>query len=201
MDESFHSKYGAVAESYHIYITAGFNFISDERKEVNILEVGFGTGLNALLTYQESLSHNTVINYHAIEPYPLKSKIYSQLNYPDLIKNGHEIFKKFHQCDENQEITIVDGFNFIKSFEEIQEINLRDNFYDLVYFDAFNPDLEPEIWTEAVFKKIFKAMAADSVLVTYSTKGDVRRAMKSVGFIVEKLPGPKGKREICRAFK
>ena len=200
-NESFHSKYGAVAESNYIYINTGLNYKTEKIKNVNILEVGFGTGLNALLTYKTSFFDGLNIYYHAVEPFPLESEVYCLLNYPEIVKESREVFLTLHQCVENKEINIANNFIFLKTFEKIQEISLKDNFYDLVYFDAFNPDLEPDLWSESVFEKIFKAMRTEGVLVTYSTKGIVRRAMKSAGFIVEKLPGPKGKREICRAIK
>jgi len=200
-NESFHSRFGAVNESYFIFINTGLNYMIDRKKDVNILEVGFGTGLNALLTYKRAETSDVSIYYHAIEPYPLEYDIYSHLNYPAIVKNEKEIFLDLHQCVEKQKVDLSNNFSFMKSFNEIQKISLKENFYDLIYFDAFNPDLEPDIWSESVFEKIFKAMSQNSVLVTYSTKGIVRRAMKSAGFLVEKLPGPKGKREICRAYK
>lgn len=201
LNESFHSKFGAIAESNHIYIETGLNFLLSSKKQINILEVGFGTGLNALITYKTVNLLPVEVFYHAIEPYPLNIEFYSKLNYPFLLNTEVEKFFFFHECNENEEVNLSDNFKFFKSVEKVQLISLKNNFYDLVYFDAFNPDLEPEIWSENVFEKIYTAMSSNSVLVTYSTKGIVKRAMKKAGFLVEKLAGPKGKREICRALK
>ena len=201
MDESFHSTHGALAESNHIYINTGLNHLINDYQNINILEVGFGTGLNALLTYEKVKAQKVNILYDAIEPYPLNKDIYSKLNYSQIINSEEKIFFRLHECNENEEVRMSENFVFCKFLKEIQSVSLKTNFYNLVYFDAFNPDLEPEIWSESIFEKIYKAMSSGSILVTYSCKGSVRRAMKSAGFTVEKLPGPKGKREICRAYK
>jgi len=201
IEESFHSTHGALAESNHIFINAGLNYLSNNYQNINILEIGFGTGLNALLTYAQAEAQKINIFYHAIEPYPLNKEIYSQLNYPQMTGVEEKIFQMLHDGYENEEYCLSKNFVFCKSFIEIQTATLKSNFYNLVYFDAFNPNLEPEIWCESVFKKIYDAMTPESILVTYSSKGSVRRTMKNAGFEVEKIPGPKGKREICRVYK
>lgn len=198
-NEHFHSVHGALNESMHIYIKAGMQTLKD-RESVNILEVGFGTGLNALLT----LIHrkNCAIRYHGIEAYPLREEEVKSLNYTMLIDNQwEEYFLKMHAMDEENEVGIIPGFFFRKSLRKLEEMMFPENQYDLVYFDAFSPDLQPELWSEEIFQRIYNAMKKDSILVTYCAKGRVKRAMKAVGFSVEGLPGPTGKREISKAVK
>jgi tRNA U34 5-methylaminomethyl-2-thiouridine-forming methyltransferase MnmC len=199
-DEHFHSVHGALNESMHIYIEAGMRVLKN-RESVNILEVGFGTGLNALLTliYQE----NRTIRYHGIEAYPLREEEVKSLNYNTMLMDDQweEYFFKMHAVDAVDEVEIAPGFFFRKSLRKLEEMMLSENQYDLVYFDAFSPDLQPELWSEEIFQRIYNAMTKDSVLITYCAKGRVKRAMKATGFTVEGLPGPVGKREISRAVK
>lgn len=198
-DEQFHSIHGAINESIHIYINAGLKFLG-EREALKILEVGFGTGLNALLTLQNTGARK--IEYHAIEAYPLKEEEYKQLNYNLFIDNElKNIHSKIMQFDEGKWMNINSNFKLKVSVAKIEEIYLESDKYDLVYFDAFGPAVQPELWSEKIFEKIYRSMAQNSVLVTYCSKGAVKRSLKKVGFEVLGLPGPIGKREITRCIK
>ncbi len=202
LHESYHSKFGALNESMFIFIDSGFNKLL-QRKNINILEIGFGTGLNALLTSTKALNSEIEVIYHTIEPFPLGSGIYNNLNYQELLdqegKTG--IFEQLHEISWNASHKINSFFEITKYKQKLQDILLNQNFYDLIYFDAFAPDIQPELWTQQIFEKIFASMQHAGLLVTYSAKGVVRRNLMNAGFIVERIPGPKGKREIIRAKK
>lgn len=201
LNENYHSTFGAVEESKHIFINAGLKTLINSHKAINIFELGFGTGLNALLTYFEA--KETKVIYTSVESNPLKESFYSKLNYPELFnkENSRDVFLKLHTSDWNTEIVLNDNFSIKKLGDKIQNIKLTKNNFDLVYFDAFAPDIQPELWTEQIFQKIASAMKTNGILLTYSAKGSVKRALKNAGFKVEGLPGPTGKREITRATR
>ncbi len=207
LNEVYHSRFGAINESMHVFIEAGFHPLNTSKVlsglRTNILEIGFGTGLNAYLTLQQCLETDVNVNYVVLEPFPIKEEIWQQLNYPEIIKfpGGEKIFRELHNCEWENLIKIHPQFRIQKHILGIEKIELRDDFFNLVYFDAFAPEIAPELWTLSVFQKIIKAMKKGGVFVTYSAKGAVRRALQSAGFEVERIPGPKGKREMLRAFK
>ena len=212
LNEVYHSRFGAVNESMHVFIEAGFHQlfhplstfeVLSGLQKVNILEIGFGTGLNAFLTLRQCFETDVQINYVALEPYPIKKEIWQQLNYPDIIKlpEGDKMFRELHNCEWEKPFEINSQFRIQKYLLGINEIELEDDFYNLVYFDAFAPEIAPELWTLSVFQKLFKAIKRGGIFVTYSAKGVVRRALQSAGFEVERIPGPKGKREMLRAIK
>ena len=202
LNEHYHSTYGAIQESRHIFIEAGFKQIIDDQPVLRILEVGFGTGLNAFLSILEANKTEKTIHYTAIEPFPLEPAIVKLLNYPELLGNSSaSLFKMLHEVVWNREIKVTDHFVLYKVLNGIKNIDLKSNSYDVVYFDAFGPEVQPELWTEEIFRKIFLTLRERGILVTYSVKGSIRRALKNSGFSVEKLPGPAGKREITRAIK
>ena len=202
LNEHYHSTYGAIQESRHIFIEAGFKQIIDDQPVLRILEVGFGTGLNAFLSILEANKTEKTIHYTAIEPFPLEPAIVKLLNYPELLGNSSaSLFKMLHEVVWNREIQVTDHFVLYKVLNGLKNIDLKSNSYDLVYFDAFGPEVQPELWTEEIFRKIFLTLRERGILVTYSAKGSIRRALKNSGFSVEKLPGPAGKREITRAIK
>lgn len=203
MDEHYHSTFGAVQESMHVFIRNGFHSLSGNNEVVNILEIGFGTGLNALLTLIESQKTNLQVYYFTLEPFPLKREEYEALNYPSLLPEPglHEGFLKFHESEWSKDIELLPGFVFRKEKTGLEAASLPGNFFDLAYFDAFGPDTQPELWTQPLFEKVSGAMKPGGMLTTYCAKGGVRRAMKASGFIVEKLPGPTGKREMTKAVK
>jgi tRNA U34 5-methylaminomethyl-2-thiouridine-forming methyltransferase MnmC len=201
--EHYHSIYGAIAESRHIFLEAGFKHILRHNEKVRVLEIGFGTGLNALLTCIEAEISGHQVKYTAIERFPLKEDVYSILNYKDLINHpgSREVFLRLHQMPWNEKGNLSNNFSLQKFAISLQDYRPEKGSFDLVYFDAFGPDIQPEMWTGEVFDKMAFCLRYDGGLVTYSTKGTVKRNLKSAGFKIEKLPGPIGKREILRAIK
>ena len=203
LDEHYHSTHGAIQESRHIFIEAGLSKAAEEWNEINLLEVGFGTGLNALLTYLKTIHNNLQVNYNAIEAYPLNEDIFNQLNYGHLLEEPEASACFYEIClsEWNQPVRFTPNFKLTKVICLLQEFAFDRGPYNLVYFDAFSPEAQPEMWTEDIFRKLYNKMNPGGLLVTYSCKGSVKRAMKSAGFAIEKLAGPPGKREILRAIK
>ncbi len=199
LDEHYHSVHGAITESQHVFIEAGLKQFKN--RHIRILEMGFGTGLNALLTLAETNKSNISIYYTGIEKYPLESTIIESLNYESIIDPTWKgMLKLIHDSPWQQEVLIKPEFILKKLQCDMHEMELADEF-DLVYFDAFAPEKQPELWTEDLFRQIFLSMRSHSILTTYSSKGTVRRNLKAAGFRVEKIPGPPGKREMTRAYK
>ena len=203
-DEQYHSIHGAIQEANHVFLKHGLLFYSEKSSEsrpISILEIGFGTGLNAFLTLIEAKKRNQTINYVGIEAYPVSPKEIEQLNYVELISEKHtEIFEKMHSSSWEEQHQITSSFQLEKQQKFFKNITEEDQF-NIIYFDAFGARVQPDLWTEDIFAIMFKALKGNGVLVTYSAKGSVRRAMQAVGFTVERLPGPPGKREMLRAQK
>ncbi|MEO9510518.1 MAG: tRNA (5-methylaminomethyl-2-thiouridine)(34)-methyltransferase MnmD [Flavobacteriaceae bacterium] len=199
-DEQYHSKHGAVQEAYHVFIEHGLRLFN--KRSVNILEIGFGTGLNALITLLEGEKQDLYINYVGVEAFPVVKEEIDQLQYiTDLEADDYQQdFNLMHASAWEKEVQITRNFNLLKQKKEFKWIDDTDLF-NLIYFDAFGARVQPELWTEEIFKKMYKALQINGVLVTYSAKGSVRRALQTVGFTVERLPGPPGKREMLRAVK
>lgn len=201
INDTYHSVHGAIDEAELVYIKNGFKFIADKGlKEIHVLEIGLGTGLNCFLTLNKSVEFNLYVKYNAIEAFPIDIDCIENLNYANL-KGNHDFFLQIHKSKPEEWSSITEKFSLYKQFAKVQEVKLVENTYDVVYYDAFGPDKQPEMWTIDIFSKIYSSMKSGGVLVTYSTKGDVKRALKSVGFTIEKLAGPKGKREVLRALK
>lgn len=202
LDEHYHSVYGALQESQHVFINAGLKQKLSQPEDINILELGFGTGLNALLTCIEADENRKKINYTAIEKYPLDESVFSQLNYCSLLENNkcRHLFNSIHTSDWENVNTISEYFHLIKHKMDIEDISFV-NHFDLIYYDAFAPSAQPELWTWNIFQGMFNALKQNGFLVTYCAKGIVKRTMKSAGFIIEALPGPIGKREMTRGIK
>ena len=199
LNEHYHSVHGAVQESELVFIKNGFEYCN--ANPVTIFEAGFGTGLNALLTAVKSIHENRDVNYVAIEKFPLPVKIIKSLNHPDFIRRDEKkIFDAIHSCDWNVPVRICRNFTLNKITGDLTSDNISGNF-DLIYFDAFGPDKQPEMWTKEVFRKISKITVSKGILVTYSAKGDVQRKLKQCGFDVVLIPGPPGKRQMIRAVK
>ena len=204
IQETYHSRHGAIQEANHVFIKTGLKYIIDyqEKNSLNILEIGFGTGLNCLMTLLENEKLNIKIDYVAMEAFPITSEEVLQLNYVKELKapKFERIFEEIHQLSWNQKHALNSFFSLTKRLEKFE--NLRDaNQFDLIYFDAFGARVQPELWTEIIFEKMYKALKKNGILVTYSAKGSVRRAMQAVGFQTERLQGPPGKREMLRATK
>jgi len=200
-DESYHSKHGAIQEAYHVFIKNGLDNFKDESK-VSILEIGFGTGLNAFITFLEHKKRNLDVNYVGVEAYPISEEEVSQLNYVSELqaKEFQSTFKLMHEANWEKEIEVDNTFKLTKRKQFFQEITDKEK-YNLIYFDAFGFTVQPELWDEAIFKKMYDALLPNGILVTYACRASVKRAMLSVGFQVEKLPGAPGKREMLRAIK
>jgi tRNA U34 5-methylaminomethyl-2-thiouridine-forming methyltransferase MnmC len=199
MDEHYHSVYGAVQESSFVFIKNGFDFCKAD--PVSILEVGFGTGLNALLTAMKSISGSREVNYTTLEKYPLDNETINALNYHIYTgKEGSELFRIIHSSQWNIYVNICRNFNLKKVRMDFTREN-PSGMYDLIYFDAFGPDKQPEMWTSDKFSVISSVTNRNGILVTYSAKGEVKRSLKACGFDVTLLPGPPGKRQMIRAVK
>lgn len=198
--ETYHSIFGAFQETMHIFINAAFNTCI--KSELTILEIGFGTGLNAYLTALETVNSAKLVHYHTVEKFPLPIETVMQLNYSKNFqqKKLQDIFEKIHKAAWEKEIEITENFRICKMQCDFTSFIPKTN-YDIIYFDAFSPEKQPEMWTEERFKMIYEVCNRDAVLTTYCAKGIVRRALQNVGFKVERIPGPPGKREILRAIK
>jgi len=199
IDEHYHSVHGALRESEHIFIDAGFRYC--KKDPVRILEVGFGTGLNALLTIIEAKRMGRNVIYTTIEKFPVEDNIIKQLNYPEITTVGtKDIFLKLHETPWNITTRLFQWFTVIKVKADIT-LFVPEEQYDLIYFDAFGPDKQPEVWNDSVIFSLTGTLSPGGIFVTYSVKGDLKRALKSAGMGIELLPGPPGKRHIMRAVK
>jgi tRNA U34 5-methylaminomethyl-2-thiouridine-forming methyltransferase MnmC len=195
LDEHYHSVNGAIQESQHVYIDAGFN--QSTKKEIKVLEMGFGTGLNALLTLLEAEKREIKVVYTALEKYPLPDSITCNLNYSQL---NEDLFHKIHQAEWEKFVRITPFFSLHKVQTGFSEFDFPDT-YDVVYYDAFAPDKQPEVWSQSLFDKIYAQMNEKGILTTYCAKGNIRRMMQHAGFRIERIPGPTGKREMLRAMR
>jgi len=207
LNVTYHSVHGAIQESDHIFIKAGLNgLLQAEPRNLKIFEMGFGTGLNALLTIIAAEKPQTRVYYETIEQFPLDINDTIPLNYCTQLhrEDLQPVFDRLHNCEWGKEIKLTTQFAFQKLKVNLLNIGIPGTSatfetFQLIYFDAFGPDVQPELWTKEIFQKMFAMLEPGGVLVTYSSKGEVRRALQAAGFFVEKLPGPKGKREIIRA--
>ena len=201
MDEHYHSKHGAIAESNHIFIRNGLLSKSNHR-EIAVFEVGMGTGLNVMTTLKAAVEHDMKVDYHAVEAFPIKEEELDFINFSSLLDMEQGLFLKIHTTPWERENQLHPNFKLTKLNSKLGELELRKDQFDVVYFDAFAPEKQEEMWTEDIFGKIFEAIKPEGILVTYCVKGIIRRRLQSVGFRVEKLKGPEGgKREMCRAIK
>jgi len=199
IDECYHSTHGAIQESQHIFIEAGIK--QCQKEKIKILEIGFGTGLNAFLTLLEAERSEKQIQYTSLELYPVEIEKALQLNYPEMLAPEKRlVFEEMHTAEWNIEIPISSFFKLIKIETDFTGYVLEEQF-DVVFFDAFSPEKQPEMWSEVLFEKIYAHCNQGAVLTTYCAKGIVRRAMQAAGFVVDRLPGPPGKREMLRGKK
>lgn len=193
--ETYHSIYGAETESTHVFIEAGLK--QSQANPLYVFEMGFGTGLNALLTLKESLSQNLKIIYHAVELHPVLPAVYSKL---EVEREYRDVFLKMHQAEWNKEVQVTPNFVLKKIHESLNNWQTNE-LYNVIYFDAFSPETQPDLWTQKIFEKMFHILKPGGILTTYCAKGIVRRNMIASGFKTERLPGPPGKREMLRARK
>ncbi len=197
LNETYHSIHGAVQESMHVFIRNGLQHFhhATQATTISILEVGFGTGLNALLTLDYAGSHDVRIRYHTLEPFPLPEDIWRNLNYGEAIRPD---FKAIHQAPWEREVAVTPEFTLLKQSAALQDVVIEER-YDVVYFDAFAPSVQPELWRLDVLEKVAGRLRERGVFVTYSAKGQLKRDLRSLGLSVETLPGPPGKMEMVRA--
>ena len=199
--EQYHSMHGAIQEAYHVFIKHGLSLFDNQT--ISILEIGFGTGLNAYITFLEAQDKGLTVEYYGVEAYPVTFDEAISMDYVASLKDhneGRQAFELMHKNPWNVPVKIASFFNLVKLEKKFQDINDSSQ-YELIYFDAFGFRVQPELWSEVIFFKMFEALRPGGVLVTYAAKGSVRRAMISVGFLVERLEGPPGKREMLRATK
>lgn len=198
LKEHYHSHKGALCESEHVFIKAGLEAL--QKDEIRLLEVGFGTGLNALLSALNSSYHH--LEYHTLETFILEFETIEKLNYPELIggENTGKLFREIHLSNWNELVTINERFSIQKIHKRLQDFESTELF-DLVYYDAFAPHAQPELWDLSIWQKLFEMINTGGTIVTYCAKGQVKRDMKAAGFDVESIPGPPGKREMTRARK
>ncbi|RDY60921.1 tRNA (5-methylaminomethyl-2-thiouridine)(34)-methyltransferase MnmD [Flagellimonas nanhaiensis] len=199
-NEQYHSKHGAMQEAYHVFIEHGLRLFTSE--DIKILEIGFGTGLNAIITLLEAKKMGLKVNYVGVEAYPVSLKEVEELDYCSQLDlaNCAELLGKMHGSPWEADVEIAEGFKLKKEKKDFREIDYE-NLFNLVYFDAFGARVQPDLWTEEMFAIMYHAMKENGILVTYAAKGSVRRALQTIGFAVERLPGPPGKREMLRATK
>lgn len=201
LNETYHSRHGAMQESLYVFIKQGLEFYCDAYKpeHIDIFEVGFGTGLNAWLTLQFAARHEILINYTSLETYPLPDVMWKQLAYA--AEADRKYFDALHKTEWNKEVKLDAFFTLNKREESLQHYRSHTKQYNLVFFDAFAPNKQPELWELAILQNVVGMLAPGGVFVTYCAKGQLKRDLKSLGLEVESLPGPPGKREMLRAIK
>lgn len=212
LNEHFHSVHGALQESLHVFIDQGFVGLAGKFPEMAILEVGLGTGLNCLLTWLFAVELNMRLHYTALEPFPLIPAEAAALNHPALVagrvaRTGSsggfvkEVFERIHAGPWEMPYCLHPGFDLEKRRARVEEFEVPVSAYQLIYYDAFGPQAQPGVWEQAVFETMYAGLKPGGLLVTYSARGSVKRALKACGFSLEHPPGPKGKREMTRALK
>jgi tRNA U34 5-methylaminomethyl-2-thiouridine-forming methyltransferase MnmC len=199
-EENYHSKHGAIQEAQHVFIKNGLSLCKGQ--SVSVLEIGFGTGLNAFITFLESQKNKQKIDYVGVEGFPILLEEVVQMNYVNQLNaNKFESeFKMMHTSDWDENVTISDTFRLTKRKQLFNDINDKNQF-DIIYFDAFGYRVQPELWRVEIFTKMFEALKEGGILVTYACRGPIKNAMKEAGFKIEKLDGPPGKREMLRGWK
>jgi tRNA U34 5-methylaminomethyl-2-thiouridine-forming methyltransferase MnmC len=202
LDETYHSRNGAVEESRYVFIDKGVNFAKQHFGDtINVLEIGFGTGLNAILSLEFATEHHLQIDYHTLETYPIGMELIASLHYEDFIPEKlHAAFHAMHSATWNSPQIIQPGFTLTKHQISVHEFIAQVPFH-VIYFDAFAPDKQPDMWQPEVLKKLYDCLVPGGIWVTYSSKGQVKRNLRATGFNVERLPGPPRKRHMLRATK
>ena len=209
LNEHYHSVHGALQEALHVFIKHGLEPSLEKATEekatqpLRLLEIGFGTGLNAILTLQTFLTQNHSVFYDTLEKYPLEEALIKELHFENFILNPELLdhFYNLHGAPWNETVTITPNFSLQKMHADLETHTLPENFYDLIYFDAFAPEKQPHLWTDEIFQKMASALKPGGFLVSYCAKGSFKRSLKAAGLQVEALPGPPGKREMTRGTK
>lgn len=203
LNETYHSRHGAVQESNHVFLKNGLDFFCERisKNPIHVFEVGFGTGLNAWLTGLRSVEIGRRICYTSLETYPLPEDLWQQLNYASGGSNEKELFTKIHEAEWGTDVQLLPTFSLKKVNQEVQQFQFEPGSVDVVFFDAFAPNKQPELWAVNVLEKVANAMSAGSVFVTYCAKGQLKRDLKALNLEVETLAGPPGKKEMVRALK
>ena len=200
MNESYHSMHGAIQEADHVFISNGLAHVESEK--VRVFELGFGTGLNAILSLDYGLKSGKQIQYDAIDAYPVENKVIEQLNYTSLIEGDYKSeFDRMHYSEWDENIEIMKHFKLRKIHYRIQDHKFRKERYNIIYFDAFGPKAQPDMWLPEVLNKMYEALTKGGMLLTYCAQGQFRLNLRSIGFKVEILKGPPGKREMTRAIR
>jgi tRNA U34 5-methylaminomethyl-2-thiouridine-forming methyltransferase MnmC len=201
---TYHSKYGAIQEAETVFINAALRPVLARQTSINILEIGLGTGLNALMTFLTLAEYpETTAYYTALEAYPVPLEIAASLNFAScfpLAKNAEAFLHTIHTSEWQQSCEIAENHLFQKKLQDFQTIDIE-NEYDIIYYDAFAPNSQPELWTKEIFEQMYAALRQNGILTTYCAKGQVKRNLRAAGFVIENLPGPIGKREMTRAIK
>ena len=199
----YHSRHGAMQETRHVFIEAGLLHVARNGEPTNVLGIGFGTGLNAFVTLLTAEQQNLTVHYHAVEAYPISEQEVRQLNYADVLEvpERRVDLLRLHDAEWNEPVKFSEHFHFQKEPTKFEALDLPADYFDVIYFDAFAPQAQPELWDEHVLGKMYRTLRPGGVLVTYCAKGSVKRCLRALGFTVEALPGPPRKREMTRARK
>ena len=197
MDETYHSRNGAISESKHVFLREGMDRTAGN---ISILEIGFGTGLNALLTAQHAAADSRKVYFHTLEPFQVPFDLVEKIGYGD-ISNDPTLFSQLHEADWESKTRINEYFTLLKTTQKLEYITLEDEAYDVIYFDAFAPKKQPELWSTDIFAKLHKATKPNGVLTTYSAAGQLKRDLKAAGYTIQNPPGANGKREMTVAIK
>ncbi len=198
-DQHYHSLHGSLQESYRIFIELGIGYFLHGTDKIRVFEMGLGTGLNALLTWQWAEQHQKYVHYVSVEAYPISEQEAGQLNYEVLV--GQHGLAQIHQAAWGTPIQLSPYFTFLKHQTLLQDYSAGGTLFDVVYYDAFAPRTQPELWTADTFSLVATFTSVGSALVTYCAKSDVQRALRSAGFRVEKHRGPWGKRDVLRGIR
>lgn len=201
LNETYHSVHGAMRESLHVFIHCGLAYCIERHqlKDVSVLEVGFGTGLNALLAFQYAVRNKIKIHYTTLEPFPLTEDVWSQLNYTESDED-RERFTLLHDSPWSETVRLTPEFSLLKAKNTLQEVKLEHT-HDVMFYDAFAPGKQPELWSQETLARAITFLKPGGIFVTYSAKGQLKRDLKSLGLMVETLQGPPGKKEMVRGTK
>lgn len=201
LNETYHSHHGAYREAMHVFIQEGIEH--QKKSSLSIFELGFGTGLNALLTWHHAIENNLTIRYHSVEAYPISTQMVQEINYPAYLPfpKALDYYRDLHDAEWNSPFELSPSFEFEKTHDKMEDMTLSTEAYDIIFFDAFAPNKQAELWSTIILQKMYDALKPSGVLVTYCSQGQFKRNLKAVGFDVENPAGPPGKREMTRGIK